>query len=225
MNSQCVLFFHKHLVCQHIVQWVRNIEIHFYICTAIKWCRQKVMSLLRGAHQKVTTGDKGGGRGQKSQNGGDVIYEHPLIYFLWNGYLLPQLLTSCLPLTNSLPSIFSPSLSTSVPLWKKIYGNRLSKFVSVLICNLICIKWRPLPLMNFPFFWVDKGEISRAQSFTSLKADLRQDINGGFVFSRCSVKACYINLDEKICICYSFHLMYQCLNVYLYFDGDLPSKK
>ena len=25
----------------------------------------------------------------------------------------------------------------------------------------------------------------RAQSFTSLKADLRQDINGGFAFSRC----------------------------------------
>ena len=30
-----------------------------------------------GGHQKVTTGDKGGGRGQKSQNGGDVIYERP----------------------------------------------------------------------------------------------------------------------------------------------------
>ena len=27
--------------------------------------------------------------------------------------------------------------------------------------------------------------ILRAQSFTSLKADLRQDINGGFTFSRC----------------------------------------
>ena len=25
----------------------------------------------------------------------------------------------------------------------------------------------------------------RAQSFTSLKADLRQDLNGGFAFSRC----------------------------------------
>ena len=27
--------------------------------------------------------------------------------------------------------------------------------------------------------------ILRAQSFTSLKADLRQDINGGFAFSKC----------------------------------------
>ena len=40
---------------------------------------QKVTSLLRGGHQKVTSGDKGGGGAQKSQNGGDVIYERPLM--------------------------------------------------------------------------------------------------------------------------------------------------
>ena len=57
----------------------------------------------------------------------------------------------------------------------------------------------------------------RTQSFTSLKADLRQDINGGFALSRClngtfpwrkcSVKALV------------FWLMYQCLN------RAIPSRK
>ena len=35
-------------------------------------------SLLRGGHQKVTLGDKGGGGSQKSQNKGDVLYGQPL---------------------------------------------------------------------------------------------------------------------------------------------------
>ena len=57
----------------------------------------------------------------------------------------------------------------------------------------------------------------RAQSFTSLKADLRQDINGGFAFSRSLIMEHFreggallrlwkFNSEEKICICYSSHL-------------------
>ena len=66
-----------------------------------------------------------------------------------------------------------------------------------------------------------------AQSFTSLKADLLQYINGGFAFSRCingtfvwrkcSDRALVkIKSEENNFICYSsqfsFVLMYQCLN-------------
>ena len=40
---------------------------------------QKVTSLLRWGHRKVTSGDKGGGGTQKSQNGGDIIYGWSLI--------------------------------------------------------------------------------------------------------------------------------------------------
>ena len=35
-------------------------------------------SFYRGGHQKVTLGDMGGGRGQKSQKRGDVLCERPL---------------------------------------------------------------------------------------------------------------------------------------------------
>ena len=48
---------------------------------------QKVTSLLRGGHRKVTSGDKGGGGAQKSQNGGDVIYERPLMYMTTTCYV------------------------------------------------------------------------------------------------------------------------------------------
>ena len=40
--------------------------------------QQKVTSFYRGGHQKVTLGDMGGGRGQKSQKRGDVLCERPL---------------------------------------------------------------------------------------------------------------------------------------------------
>ena len=39
--------------------------------------QQKVTSLYRGGHQKVTLGDMGGGRGQKSQKRGDIICVRP----------------------------------------------------------------------------------------------------------------------------------------------------
>ena len=39
--------------------------------------QQKVTSFYRGGHQKVTLGDMGGGRGQKSQKRGDVLCERP----------------------------------------------------------------------------------------------------------------------------------------------------
>ena len=35
-------------------------------------------SFYRGGHQKVTLGDMGGGRGQKSQKRGEVLCERPL---------------------------------------------------------------------------------------------------------------------------------------------------
>ena len=42
--------------------------------------QQKVTSFYRGGLQKVTLGDMGGGRGQKSQKRGDVLCERPPIH-------------------------------------------------------------------------------------------------------------------------------------------------
>ena len=39
--------------------------------------------ILMGGHQKVTLGDMGGGRGQKSQKRGDVLCEWPHSIFFW----------------------------------------------------------------------------------------------------------------------------------------------
>ena len=53
------------------------------------------------------------------------------------------------------------------------------------------------------------------QSFTSLKADVRQDINGGFAFiwwlnislnKGALVRLRYVSSEEKISICYFSHL-------------------
>ena len=43
-------------------------------------------SLLRGGHQKVTLGDKGGGGSQKFQNKGDVLYGQPLSKIIEGSY-------------------------------------------------------------------------------------------------------------------------------------------
>ena len=68
-----------------------------------------------------------------------------------------------------------------------------------------------------------------AQSFTSLKADLRQGINGSFAFSRLhnrtfpwrksSILVSYLRRDYLYFLIFSFGLMYQCLN------GAIPSRK
>ena len=65
----------------------------------------------------------------------------------------------------------------------------------------------------------------RVYSFTSLKADLQQDINRGFAISRClnvtfpwrkcSVRAlvsCWLRGEDLYLLLFSFGLMYQCLN-------------
>ena len=58
--------------------------------------------------------------------------------------------------------------------------------------HILCSVWAPSKKYVFPLevtFWDRPGHWQsfklRAQSFTSLKADLCQDINGGFAFSRC----------------------------------------
>ena len=48
---------------------------------------------------------------------------------------------------------------------------------------VFCISWEPLGIMKI--LPRAKDPKLRTQSFTSLKADPRQDINGGFDFSRC----------------------------------------
>ena len=40
-------------------------------------------------------------------------------------------------------------------------------------------------ILNSGWLFAARWQSLRAQSYTTLKADLRQDINGGFAFSRC----------------------------------------
>ena len=61
-----------------------------------------------------------------------------------------------------------------------------------------------------------------------MKADLCQDLNGRFAFSRClngtfPWRKCTINSEEKICICYFSHLGY-CSNVLTekFLQGNVP---
>ena len=77
-----------------------------------------------------------------------------------------------------------------------------------------------LPLFKKACVYTKQGGQFRAQSFTSLKSDLHQDINGGFAFSRslnrtfpwrtCSVKALvnYLRREDLCLLLFSFGLMY-----------------
>ena len=59
-----------------------------------------------------------------------------------------------------------------------------------------------------------------------MKADLRQDINGGFAFMERFLEGSAplsLNSEEKICICYSSHLG-ECANVLMeqFLQGNVP---